>query len=80
MIDGQSVSAGDVLLGIASSGPHSNGYSLIRKVLDIAGDAQIDGRPAREVLLEPTRIYVRSILALMRLLVIGAPRYVGAAG
>jgi phosphoribosylformylglycinamidine cyclo-ligase len=66
MIDGQSVSAGDVLLGIASSGPHSNGYSLIRKVLDIAGDAQIDGRPAREVLLEPTRIYVKSVLALMQ--------------
>jgi len=65
MITGQSISAGDALIGIASSGPHSNGYSLIRKVLDIAGDAQIDGRSAREALLEPTRIYVKSILALM---------------
>jgi phosphoribosylformylglycinamidine cyclo-ligase len=65
MITGQSISAGDALIGIASNGPHSNGYSLIRKVLDIAGDAQIDGRPARTALLEPTRIYVKSILAVM---------------
>ena len=66
MIDGRTISAGDALLAIASSGPHSNGYSLIRKVLDVAGDAQIDGRPAREVLLEPTRIYVKPVLALMK--------------
>jgi phosphoribosylformylglycinamidine cyclo-ligase len=66
MIDGQSISAGDALIGIASSGPHSNGYSLIRKVLEIAGDAQIEGRPAREALLAPTRIYVKPVLALMQ--------------
>jgi phosphoribosylformylglycinamidine cyclo-ligase len=66
MIDGQSISAGDALIGIASSGPHSNGYSLIRKVLEIAGDAQIDGRPAREALLAPTRIYVKPVLAMMQ--------------
>ena len=66
MIDGQSICAGDALIGIASSGPHSNGYSLIRKVLEIAGNAQIDGRPAREALLAPTRIYVKSVLALMQ--------------
>ncbi len=65
MIDGSTISVGDALIGIASSGPHSNGYSLVRKVLEIAGDAQIDGRTADEVLLEPTRIYVKSILALM---------------
>ena len=56
---------GDALIGIASSGPHSNGYSLIRKVLDIAAEKTIAGRPAAEALLEPTRIYVRSILELM---------------
>ena len=58
LIDGSRIAAGDILIGIGSSGPHSNGYSLIRKVMDIAGDADIDA------LLEPTRIYVRSILAL----------------
>jgi len=58
MIDGATISPGDALLGIASSGPHSNGYSLIRRVLDIAGDADVDA------LIEPTRIYVKSILAL----------------
>jgi len=66
MIDGSGIAAGDALIGIASSGPHSNGYSLIRKVLEIAGDAEIAGRPAQQALLEPTRIYVRSILALMQ--------------
>lgn len=66
MIDGSTVAAGDVLIGLASSGPHSNGYSLIRKVLDIAGPANIDGQPAAEVLLEPTRIYVQSVLALIK--------------
>ena len=65
MIDGSTISEGDALIGIASSGPHSNGYSLIRKVLEIAGDAQIGTRPASEAVLEPTRIYVKSILALM---------------
>ncbi|MCH8059215.1 MAG: phosphoribosylformylglycinamidine cyclo-ligase [Proteobacteria bacterium] len=65
MIDGSAVGAGDALIGIASSGLHSNGFSLIRKVLDIAGSIDIDGRPAHDTLLEPTRIYVKAILALI---------------
>ena len=65
MIDGTKVSAGDALIGIASSGPHSNGYSLIRKVLNRDPDATIDGKAAAIALLEPTRIYVRSMQALM---------------
>jgi len=65
MLDGSAIAEGDIVIGIGSSGPHSNGYSLIRKVLDRAGDAQIEGVPAAERLLAPTRIYVKSILALM---------------
>jgi phosphoribosylformylglycinamidine cyclo-ligase len=65
MIDGSSIGPGDALIGIASSGPHSNGYSLIRKVLDLAGDSNIDGVPASERLLTPTRIYVKPVLELM---------------
>jgi phosphoribosylformylglycinamidine cyclo-ligase len=65
VIDGSAISEGDIIIGIASSGPHSNGYSLVRKVLDRAGDAMIDGEPAAERLLAPTRIYVKPVLALM---------------
>ena len=65
IIDGTAIVAGDVLIGLGSSGPHSNGYSLIRKVLELAGDSDIDGVRASELMLAPTRIYARSILALM---------------
>lgn len=67
IIDGSKVQSGDVLLGLASSGPHSNGYSLVRKVLEhsnTALDEDFQGRPIGEVLLEPTRIYVKSLLEL----------------
>ena len=66
MIDGSTIHAGDAIIGIASSGAHSNGYSLIRKVLGRAGGADIDGMPAAERLLTPTRIYVKPVLALLQ--------------
>ena len=66
ILDGSKVTAGDVLIGLPSSGPHSNGYSLIRKVLEISNTQLTDtfeDSTFGEVLLTPTRIYVKSILA-----------------
>ena len=68
LIDGSRVQAGDVLIGIASSGPHSNGYSLIRKILARAGnplDLEVGGVKLADALMEPTRIYVKPVLELL---------------
>ncbi len=68
LIDGSTIQPGDAVLGLASSGCHSNGYSLVRKLVEVSGaDLKSDfhGRPFGEVLMAPTRIYVKPLLALM---------------
>lgn len=70
IIDGSTIAEGDAIIGVASSGPHSNGYSLIRKVLDVANERDIGGIAAAEALMAPTRIYVKPVLRLAELLTI----------
>ena len=68
ILSGQTVQAGDVVLGLASSGVHSNGFSLVRKCLERAAadlPATLDGQPLRNALMAPTRLYVKSVLAAL---------------
>ena len=70
IIDGSRVKNGDALIALGSSGPHSNGYSLVRKVIDVSGvnpaTELLDNKPLSEHVLAPTKIYVKSVLALIK--------------
>ncbi len=83
IIDGSRVRAGDAVIGLASSGAHSNGYSLIRQLVRLSGasaQTQLAGRPLFDQLLTPTRIYVKSLLALMAALPVHALAHITGGG
>ena len=82
ILDGSGVRVGDRLIGLASSGPHSNGYSLIRKILERHSDPAelLEGRPLIDWLMEPTHIYVKSLLRLMKALRVHAFAHITGGG
>ncbi|MGZ5001316.1 MAG: phosphoribosylformylglycinamidine cyclo-ligase, partial [Methylomonas sp.] len=83
IIDGSKVKAGDKLIGIASSGPHSNGYSLIRKIVEKSGvslNDNVNGKPLGKTLLEPTRIYVKPLLELLKTVPVHAMAHITGGG
>lgn len=83
IIDGSKIVPGDVVLGLASSGAHSNGYSLVRKIISVAQpdlNADFHGRRLADVLLEPTHIYVKPLLALMNALEIKGMAHITGGG
>jgi phosphoribosylformylglycinamidine cyclo-ligase len=68
ILTGANVKPGDVVLGLASSGVHSNGFSLVRKCIERAGDqlpTTLDGKPFKQAVMEPTRLYVKNVLAAL---------------
>ena len=83
IIDGSRVSPGNRIIALASSGPHSNGYSLIRKIIEVSGvDLSMDcgGRPLAQALIEPTRIYVKNLLELSQVHSINAIAHITGGG
>jgi phosphoribosylformylglycinamidine cyclo-ligase len=85
IIDGKSVAAGDVVLGLASSGAHSNGYSLVRKIMEVSKADPLAPLPGsgtllRDVVLEPTRIYVKPVLKLMETVSVKAMAHITGGG
>jgi phosphoribosylformylglycinamidine cyclo-ligase len=83
IIDGSTIAPGDVVLGLASSGIHSNGFSLVRKIIERAQpdlNADFDGRTLADALMAPTRIYVKPLLALMEQLTVKGMAHITGGG
>ncbi len=83
VIDGSKVSENDILIGLASSGPHSNGYSLVRKIIEVSNadlQSSFHGKSLGETLLTPTKIYVKSVLSLMKTVEIKAIAHITGGG
>ena len=83
IIDGKSIAAGDVVLGLASSGAHSNGYSLIRKIISKSGidfESDFHGRKFKDVVMAPTKVYVKSLLKLIEALPIKGMAHITGGG
>lgn len=83
IIDGKQVQTGDALIGLASSGVHSNGFSLVHKILEtqhIDLNTQLDGKALGDILIEPTRIYIKSLLALLKQINVHAMAHITGGG
>ena len=88
IISGTNIKAGDVVIGLASNGAHSNGYSLIRKIIankmtsthSFDPDQKLDGRPLADLIMAPTRIYVKPLLALMKMLTVKGMAHITGGG
>ncbi len=83
IISGADIKAGDVVIGLASNGAHSNGYSLVRKIIsthkvDLA--QKLDGKPLSDLIMAPTRIYVKPLLALMKSLTVKGMAHITGGG
>ena len=83
IINGSKVAAGDVLIGIAASGVHSNGYSLVRKILDVRQadlSQDLEGKSLADRLMTPTRIYIKPILSLIKAMPVHAIAHITGGG
>lgn len=83
IIDGSTIADGDVVLGLASSGAHSNGYSLIRKLIEKSGidmDSDFHGQPFKDVIMKPTKLYVKSVLALLETITVKGMAHITGGG
>jgi phosphoribosylformylglycinamidine cyclo-ligase len=83
IISGADIKAGDVVIGLASNGAHSNGYSLVRKIISthkVDLRQKLDGKPLADLIMAPTRIYVKPLLALMKTLTVKGMAHITGGG